>query len=161
MIIVSDTSPLNHLVLVDVVDVLPKLFGEVHVPVQVMQELGHPHAPSMVSSWALTPPEWLWIHQSLTDVPIDDRLDPGEAYAIALAQQLKAEAILIDERQGRLIAKERGLATFGTITVLELAAERDLIDLRTAFAALRQTTFRMTDVLIDAALQRDAARRQN
>ena len=160
MIIVSDTSPLNYLVLVDVVEVLPKLFGEVHVPVQVMQELRHPHAPSQVSNWAFTPPEWLRI-QTLTDMPIDDRLDPGEACAIALAQQLKAEAILIDERQGRLIAKEHGLATIGTITVLELAAEQDLIDLPSAFAALRQTTFRITDVLIEAALQRDADRRKN
>lgn len=39
MIVVSDTSPLNYLVLLDVVSVLPKLFGEVVVPPAVLTEL--------------------------------------------------------------------------------------------------------------------------
>ncbi len=42
MIVVSDTSPLNYLVLIGAIDVLPKLFGEVYAPPAVIQEFQHP-----------------------------------------------------------------------------------------------------------------------
>jgi predicted nucleic acid-binding protein len=87
-------------------------------------------------------------------------LDPGESDAIALALELQAPAILIDENRGRRAAKERGLATLGTITVLELAAEQGLLDLKAALNALEGTSFHVTRPLIEAALKRDAARRR-
>jgi len=61
MIVVSDTSPLNYLVLVGAIDVLPKLFGEVYVPLAVIQELQHPRTPVPVKQWAQSPPDWLRI----------------------------------------------------------------------------------------------------
>jgi len=42
MIVVSDTSPLNYLILVGCIDVLPQLFGQVYAPSSVVIELGHP-----------------------------------------------------------------------------------------------------------------------
>ena len=45
MIVVSDTSPLNYLVLIGAIDVLPQLFGEVYVPPRVMQELQRSRTP--------------------------------------------------------------------------------------------------------------------
>jgi len=97
MIVVSDTSPLNYLVLIDAIDVLPQLFGEVHVPPTVMQELQHPRTPEPVKRWAQSPPDWLLIQSPSADTPLDPRLDPGEAEAIALALELHATAILVDE----------------------------------------------------------------
>ena len=41
MIVVSDTSPLNYLILLSHVDVLPRLFGQVYVPPSVLNELQH------------------------------------------------------------------------------------------------------------------------
>lgn len=160
MIVVSDTSPLNYLVLIGVVDVLPKLFEEIHVPTGVMEELGHPRTPDLVKAWAASPPDWLRVGVPSRVVPAAAVLDPGEAQAIALAMELGAAALLIDEKRGRRVAKEHGFATVGTITVLELAAGRDLIDLRSAFDRLLQTSFQITRALIDAALERDAARRR-
>ena len=160
MIVVSDTSPLNYLVLIDAIDVLPQLFGEVHVPPAVMQELQHPRTPELVKRWTQSPPDWLLIQSPSSTAPIDPKLDPGEAAAIALALELRAVAILVDEKKGRRIAMEKGLATLGTITVLELAAERELLDLPTALDALRHTSFHVTRALIDTALQRDAARKR-
>jgi predicted nucleic acid-binding protein len=87
-------------------------------------------------------------------------LDPGESDAIALALEIQAPAILIDENRGRRAAKKQGLATLGTITVLELAAEQGLLDLKAALNALEGTSFHVTRPLIEAALKRDAARRR-
>ncbi len=159
MIVVSDTSPLNYLLLIGKIDLLPKLFGEVYAPTAVMQELFHPHTPESVRSWATSPPEWLLIASPSQGISIAANLDPGEKDAILLALQLQAQAILIDERKGRQVANSQGLRTLGTITVLELAAEQRLIDLRTALIALRRTSFHVADNLIEAALERDSTRR--
>ena len=61
MIVVSDTSPLHYLILLEVVDALPNLFGQVHAPPMVIQELKHARAPETVRQWVLSPPEWLRI----------------------------------------------------------------------------------------------------
>ena len=45
MIVVSDTTPPNYLILIDSVHVLPTLFGRVYAPSAVMQELSHPKTP--------------------------------------------------------------------------------------------------------------------
>jgi len=159
MIVVSDTSPLNYLVLIDAIDVLPRLFGNVYVPPAVMLELQHPRTPESVKCWAQAPPDWLVIESPSSSIARNPTLDPGEAEAIALALEVHAVAILVDEKIGRRIAKTHGLATLGTITVLELAAEQELIDLRAAVSALQLTSFHVSKNLIDEALACDAARR--
>jgi predicted nucleic acid-binding protein len=108
MIVVSDTSPLNYLVLLGAVDVLPKLFREIHVPSEVMRELHHPRTPEPLKRWAQSPPDWLCIHAPSKDIPLVTGLDPGEAQAIALALELRADAVLIDEKKGRGTPSRRG-----------------------------------------------------
>jgi predicted nucleic acid-binding protein len=159
MIVVADTSPLNYLVILGEIEVLAKLFGEVYTPPGVLRELTHPRTPAAVKQWAEAPPEWLQIKAASAALPITSPLDPGEAEAISLAIEMHAGAVLVDEKKGRRIAKSHGLATLGTLTVLELAAQRNLLDLKTSLAALQQTTFRISQPLIDAALKRDAQRK--
>jgi predicted nucleic acid-binding protein len=124
VIVVSDTSPLNYLVLINVVDVLPQLFGEVHVPLTVIQELQHPRAPESVKQWANSPPPWLRISTPRSVVMTSIRLDLGESQAIALAKELNADAVLIDERKGRQVAAEHGIDAVGTVAVLEFASSK-------------------------------------
>jgi predicted nucleic acid-binding protein len=69
------------------------------------------------------------------------RLDPGERQAIQLAKQEHADLLLIDEKLGPRIARERGLAVTGTLGVLLQAAERGLIDIEQALTDLRATDF--------------------
>ena len=154
MIVVSDTSPLNYLILIQAIDVLPKLFREIYVPTDVMRELQHPRTPEVVKIWAASPPNWLHIHTPCTAIPADNLLDPGEAAALALAKELNAAAILIDERKGRRIAREQGFTTLGTITILELAARQKLLHLKPALDRLQQTSFQISKSIIAAALER-------
>ena len=59
MIVVSDTSPLNYLVLIEAVEVLPAIFGRVVVPPTVIEELQAPGARDAVKAWIAAPPSWL------------------------------------------------------------------------------------------------------
>ena len=59
MIVVSDTSPINYLLLIELIDVLPRLFGRVIIPQAVFAELGSHAAPQPVHEWASNLPDWL------------------------------------------------------------------------------------------------------
>ena len=108
MIVVSDTSPLNYLILVQAVEVLPAIFDRVYIPERVVAELNHPAIPAQVAEWISAPPAWLIIRSPLK-TESELRLDPGETHAISLALELHADWLLIDEWAGRNAAKSRGL----------------------------------------------------
>lgn len=147
MIVVSDTSPLNYLVLCRVIDVLPRLYGVVFVPRAVLAELRHPAAPRAVRSWLDSAPDWLVVRDPVTtQAPF--QLDLGETSAILLAEELHADRILIDERPGYHVARLRGLTAVGTLAVLVEAANAGLLDLAPTLDFLEShTSFRMTPQL--------------
>jgi predicted nucleic acid-binding protein len=159
VIVVSDTSPLNYLILVDAIDLLPRLFADIHVPPEVIAELSRAGAPESVRNWATAVPAWLNVTASSTTLKTSVRLDAGELQALSLAKELGAAAVLIDERQGRRVASEHGIKAIGTLAILELAAEQSLIELKPVLEKIRNSTFFISDEYIEAALQRDAARR--
>ena len=146
MIVVADASPLNYLIQVDSANVLHDLFGRVLVPVAVMEELRHACAPSEVKSWLLQIPSWVEVHTIAA--PQDEALqflDPGEREAILLANETHADLLLMDERQGRLEAKRRGITTTGTLGVLLAAGEQGLLNAEVVFQRLlSETSFRAT-----------------
>jgi predicted nucleic acid-binding protein len=86
------------------------------------------------------------------------RLDPGESQAIALATGLPAALLLIDDRQGGIEARRRGLKTVGTLGVLDEAASRGWIDLSEMFRRLNSTTFRSPRRLMALMLEQHARR---
>jgi len=59
MLVISDTSPLHYLVLIDHPAILPALFGRVLIPPAVVQELQHSRTPAPVRAWMVSPPAWL------------------------------------------------------------------------------------------------------
>ncbi len=159
MIVVSDTSPLNYLLLINRIDVLPQLFSQIYAPEEVLNEMLRSRAPDSVKAWAQAPPPWLQVAVPSLTLTTSVQLDPGEIQAIALAKELAADAVLIDERKGRRVAREQGLNVVGTLGVLEFAAEQELLALRPALEALQQTTFYVTPEYIAEALQRERTRR--
>ena len=159
MIVVSDTSPLNYLILINLVDVLAKLFQEVYIPPSVVVELTDPDAPEVVRAWIQSPPSWLKIKAPSARLASTFVLDSGEADALSLAKELHITDILIDEWHGRNVAQQEGFTLIPTLAVLERAAIQNLLDLRIAIARLQQTNIRITPDQIQAALNRDYARR--
>jgi predicted nucleic acid-binding protein len=152
---VADTGPLRYLVLIGAIEVLPRLFERVFIPEIVHAELRHAHAPAMVRPWAEAVPLWLTVVPTPTIQDADLRLlDAGERAAIALAAEIRADFVLIDERAGVAAARARGLEVTGTLGLLERAAQRGLTDLPTAFAALKATNFHVRQELLDALLAR-------
>src|SRR6478672_9204792 len=108
MVIVADTSPINYLILIETIDALPRLYGRVVVPPEVLDELRNASGPAVVRAWAATLPAWMQVQSALSidaTLPLGD----GERAAIALAQELKADRLLIDERDGREIATRLGV----------------------------------------------------
>ena len=158
-VVVSDTSPLHYLILCGAESILPSLFRQVVIPPTVFRELQQPNTPPPVRQWAASLPAWVAV-QSPKTVNFKLDVDAGELEAICLAQEIHADAVLMDDRAGRNAAIHCGLAVVGTIGLLEQAAARGLIELPTALARLRQTNARLDPELIHAALARDQARRQ-
>ncbi len=158
MIVVSDTSPLNYLLLIGQIDVLPTLFGRVLAPPAVVGELLSTRAPEVVKQWASTPPTWLEV-RTPSNVVVQGHLGPGETEAIALAQEVHADTLLMDDRDGVDVARRMGLSVTGVLGVLCLASEKRLLDLAQAIATLRQTTFRGPDRIMDRLVKEAASRR--
>jgi predicted nucleic acid-binding protein len=157
MIIVSNTTPLNYLIIIGEAGILHQLFGQVVIPQAVIAELQRPETPDIVRRWISQHPSWLEVRApSAVDTTL--RLGAGEREAISLAQELKADQILLDDKQARKAALERGLAVTGTLSVLEAAGQRDLINLPAALERLRQTDFRAPTQLVEDILRRHAER---
>jgi predicted nucleic acid-binding protein len=155
MIAVSDTSPICYLVLIGEADLLHKLFDEVLVPRAVLTELLHEDAPEAVRAWAAKLPSWISIRENPSGVAAGmEKLQLGERCAILLAEAIKADIILLDEKSARSVAMDRGLRVTGTLGVLGEAAARGLVDFTLAVGRLRKTNFRYSAALLKAALDR-------
>jgi len=153
MTVVSDTSPINYLVLIELQDLLPTLFEHVLIPGAVRRELQSPGAPQEIRKWMASKPNWLEFRE-VTSTPAELRhLDDGEREAIALAQSTGTTLILLDEKKGRQAARERGLSVAGTLGVIDLAARRGLVSLLDALKNLERTTFRASPQLIRTIIE--------
>ena len=114
------------------------------MPLAVRDELTDPNAPPPVPEWISRLPAWLEMRELPEHSFADDflaGLGKGERETILLATALHADLLLMDDREGVREALRKGLSTTGTIGILNLAAERGLLDLADAFARLRRTSF--------------------
>jgi predicted nucleic acid-binding protein len=87
------------------------------------------------------------------------KLDEGERAALTLAASLGADLLLLDDRQGVRVARNKGFRVIGTLRVLQLAARRGLLDLADAFERIKGTNFRYRQQLMDELLNEDAQNR--
>lgn len=130
MIIVSDTSPINNLAAISHLYLLQQLYEIVIIPEAVYRELTDPNFPV---AGAAEVKKFDWIKTfSVSDRTIiealSNELDIGEAEAIALALELKADQVLIDERRGRLVAARLNLRYTGILGILVEAKSQGLIN---------------------------------
>lgn len=157
MIVISDTSCLNYLILIDEIQILHHLYKVVIIPQAVQTELTHEDTPEIVREWISNAPEWL--RTAFVDALTDfEELDPGEREAVTLALQLKADVLLIDDKLGREVAEKQGLKITGTLGVLLEAARANLLSLDEAFDKLKQTTFRANASFLENLLASEKAK---
>lgn len=153
MIIVSDTSTINYLILIEQIDRLSRLFDQIVIPEAVRDELSNVATPQLVQDWIFEPPNWLIISAvSQSGDAIVDQLDPGERAAILLAQQISADLVLLDDMKARRVAIEKGLTITGILGILDQAATMKLINLPDAVQNLRNTSFWVSDALLQKIL---------
>ena len=84
-LVVADTGPINYLLLIDAVDLLPRLFYRILLPAAVQRELAHPAAPRAVRAWIANVPDWLEIRPNFnysSNDPTERALDEGERAAM-------------------------------------------------------------------------------
>ena len=127
MIIVSDTSPITNLIQVNHLFILEKLFHKLIIPETVYAEL----CEIKLQKTILDGQDWITVttvtnQQLVTE--LENELDKGEAESIALALQLQADYLLMDEMRGRNIAEEKGLKIVGLLGILVKAKEKKLLD---------------------------------
>lgn len=160
MIVVSDTSPITNLAAIGQLDLLRQLYTTIIIPVAVYHEMvavGRP-VPGAVEVQTLS-----WIQtqtvsntQKVVDIQINQsNIDLGEAEAIILALELKADLLLMDERRGRALAANYELSVTGLLGVLLQAkcngfipAVQPLLD-----QLIKQVDFRVSNQLYTAVIQ--------
>ena len=152
MIVVADSGPLHYLILLGHVDLLQRFYGEALVPEPVAGELTTASAPDTVREWMTNPPTWVAVRPVAADVisRVTGDLDLGERAAIALAETVRADLLLIDEAAGRAEARRRHLRVTGTLGVLRAGAERGVVDVPDLIEQLRSTTFFLDETLVES-----------
>ena len=122
-IVVSDTSPISNLLLINQLNLLKELFGEIIIPPMVnkevlaLQSLGYNISAYLSSNWIkIIKPLNTQLVKNLSE-----DLDDGEAEAIALAKEIKPDYLLIDERKAYRRAVELNLPVIGLMGVLLIA----------------------------------------
>jgi predicted nucleic acid-binding protein len=136
MIIISDTTPLRYLIEVGCVHILETLFGKVIVPQAVSGELQHEKTPRKIKDWMTNHPDWLELRQA--DISVftpQKKIGAGEREAFALALELKADGVLLDDQGAMVEAERHHILAIPTFAILEQAAARDLLDLPLAAKA--------------------------
>lgn len=131
MIVVSNTSPISNLAAIGQLGLLQQLYSNVIIPTAVYQELLNSGGtePGILAVQTLDWIQTLAVTNLALLQTLQNNLDMGEAEAIALAVELNAGRLIIDERRGRNEAIRAGLQVTGLLGILLAAKQRGLIPL--------------------------------
>jgi uncharacterized protein len=140
VIVVSDASPISYLQQIGRLDLLIRLYGRILIPPAVEKELLAAAKLHAGIDWSLlevvAPKDPKMVEQ------LREELDSGESEAIAIAVEMRADLLLIDEAAGREAAKRYRLRRTGTLGVLLDAKQAGLIASASGeFARLIDTGF--------------------
>jgi len=154
-IVLSDASPLIALALIDRLDLLRSLFGQVCITELVKGEvLNDGSKPGEAAIAAAIKSKWIRVIPDKWPEPQFPALDEGEASTLRAAVNIGVPClVLMDERVGRAVATELGVAMAGTVGLIVQAKRRGLIpSARVMFAQLLEKDFRVSAEMIRAAM---------
>ena len=129
MIVVSNTSPIINLAAIGRLDILRQLYGSIVIPESVYHEIAVTGSGE-AGSWEVQALGWIETKKAtnrLHAAALQIELDKGEAESIALALELRADLILLDERRGRTVTSRLGLKSVGILGCLIEAKRKGLI----------------------------------
>ncbi len=154
-VVVANTTPIVALALIGRLDLLEKPYAEVLVPPTVEAEVlaggasGIGRAELQASSFVRVTP---LKDPSRADLLSD--LDRGEAEVIALAQELNADLVIVDERLARKHAKRLGLKMTGTVgALLEGKRQGYITAIKPSIEELVRRGIRLSAALVEQALK--------
>jgi len=154
-IVVIDSSPLIGLAIVDGLAWLPKLFDVVFLPESVKQEVlpGKAARGEQAIAQAIAA-GWLKVWPETIAPQLEIDLDAGETDCINLGlSHVDGVLMIMDERAGRAVAKEKGLRVIGTAAIIGLAKKQGLIpSARAVFEVLHASDFRISATVINQVL---------
>ncbi|MEA5449299.1 DUF3368 domain-containing protein [Leptolyngbya sp. CCNP1308] len=157
MRVVSNTSPLSNLAVIGELGLLQKIYSKILIPPTVYDELIRFQAIQPIISNVIEA-RWLEVQTPQNTQIIqtlNQLLDPGEAAAIALAVDISADRLLIDERLGRSIASQYNIKIRGILGILVNAKHQRLIPATKPLLdrLLFEAGFRIGQTLYDRILQ--------
>jgi predicted nucleic acid-binding protein len=153
MIIVCDCSPLVALALCDQLVLLDALFNDVIIPENVYTEATIPGKPEAVKIAFYAQGK---VVKTVGPLPVQLRgnvLGKGETEAIALYWEKSADYLLVDEDKGRRFAKANGINVIGSLGILLLAKEKNLVtSIKPFVTILRTSNIRIAESLYQSIL---------
>ena len=153
-LVVSDTSPLLNLALIDRLDLLEAQFSSITAPREVWDELtaGEDGIETLSERRESGFIEVVAVEYSNLFTEISQQLDLGETAAICYAIEHNAELLLLDEKEGRRVARRHDLCTTGVIGILIEASETSDVTLKDELDALRESGFWIAEDLYSEIL---------
>jgi predicted nucleic acid-binding protein len=153
--VIADATPVIYLAAIGKFDLLRVLYGRIVIPCSVYDEVviqgaGRPGAAETAGT--------AWVDRQAVSDPakvtsLRTHLDNGESETIVLAEELRADLVIMDETAGRRVLAGRGIPFLGTVGVLMQAKQRGLIAaLKPELDQLRSSGFHLTDSVYRACL---------
>lgn len=160
MIIISDTTPIISLLKAEHLDLLEKLFHEVVIPKAVYSELIS-NIKFQDEAQVIKNCPYIFVEEVTDTKSVDifrrvTGLDAGESEAIVMADEKKADLLLMDERKGRIVAKQMGLTITGTVGILLQSFDEEFLnadEIRESISKLKECGIRISDSLYDLILE--------
>lgn len=131
MIVVANSSPLISLSAIHSLHILHKLYGTIHIPEAVRQEVVI-EGTGRTGAKQVAVARWISRHMvadasAVRKMMETAKLGIGESETIVLALELRATLVLLDERPARRAAQRRHLSVIGSLGALVQAKEQGLI----------------------------------
>jgi len=158
--VIANSSPLITLSLVKKLNIFKELYGKIIIPQAVFDEIipkdkgkhGIEEIESAIASgWIIQRK----IRNRMAVEMLLSELDLGEAEAIVLAREKKANLVILDNREPRRVAKSLGLKIMGTLGVLKHAHTLGLVeDLKDILDEIRLKGFWISQDLYNEILKK-------
>ena len=156
---IINASPIIALSILNKLDLLWQIFDKVYIPQTVVNEIlspsgktiGKQELKSAIETAKLIP--YIVKDRELV-TKLYGKLHRGELEVIIGAKELNTDFAIIDEISARKLAKVMSVDTIGTVGILKIAKNKNLItDLKPLLLLLIKNKFRISEKLIDKILR--------